>query len=751
MTQKRFSNLPLATPLTGAEILPVIQEGESRQTTIDDIMSGAADTFALWGIETLKSYLRPEAFTEGVQITLDGDYPIAMTGVQTIDGYIYGLDDPTEYRISVYASSDIEYLVGQVTLTANGPWTLSANFGGNACVKLVRCERLSDGVTVSEWVATNNHLIRSYNIPSSDPNYNLLKKRTFIYDQATAIIAFLTNGELAVAEDMMSGMLLCQKPGAATAGLRNGQFGFGYYSLGWDPITSAIAPVDPYYRTGAEMWVAYAMLHFLKLFPGSAIAAAVQAAVITLLDAHILNTLNVTGGDYRSGAFQGGYGRYAPDYSSFDPTYVIPWVSTEHNVDAYFAYKRAADMGLTTGTGTPYATIATNLGVKLTALADGANQGFWYAAGKRAVQGIDTASTFDTAHALDCGSWYSMAARKIGDIQKANEALISCEPYRVVDEDYGDAHAYTPYLPSFGYPYATSAAWIEGTAGVVLARYGAQQYQLYVEEFLQAAKFKNEQGFPYTTKEVPAYELQPWNSATSLAWMLLAYKPDTFWYVNESDTAPVSASTLGRQLITQTTAAAMRLILAITAVGSAVATAVSTAAARTAIGISTVGSAIATAASRVLAQAAMGQLRAYRTADLTRVAVTPTADPQLVVALEISKTYLIRINAAFHQPAAGESLQWTFTHPTISAGTRRDVYYDADSGATRMFYEAGTAFTPKDAVATAVGKGFLISEVVVTTTAAGNFALSWSNESASVGLTGPTVLAGASIEAIEIG
>ena len=502
----------------------------TSQAELDTI---SANTFALWGVDTLKSYLRPESFTEGVQITLAGDYPISMTGVQTVDGYIYGLEDPTLYRISAYASSDIEYLVGQVTLTANGAWTLSANFGGSASVKLFRCERLSDGETVSEWVATNNHLIRSYNIPSSDVSYNLLKKRTFIYDQATAIIAFLTHGELAVAEDMMAGMLLCQEPGAAAAGQRYGQFGFGYYSLGWNFAINGISPVDPYYRTGAEMWVAYAMLHFLKLFPSSGIAASVQTAVIRLLDAHILNTLNVTPGDYREGAFQGGYGKYAPDYSSFDPTFVIPWVSTEHNVDAYFAYKRAADMGLTTLTATPYATIATNLGVKLTALADSTDKGFWYAAGNRAVQGIDTATTFDTAHALDCGSWYAMAARKIGDIEKANKALISCEPYRVTEADYGNARAYTPYLPAFGYPSATSAAWIEGTAGVVLARYGAQQYQLHVEEFLQALRFKNDNGFPYTTKEIPAYELQPWDSATSLAWMLMAYKPDTFWYVNE--------------------------------------------------------------------------------------------------------------------------------------------------------------------------------------------------------------------------
>ncbi len=505
---------------------------------------GEGSTFAGWGIETLKTYLRPENFVEGVQITLDGDYTIAMTGVNDVNGYIDGLDDPTLYRIAAYASSDIEYLCGSVDLLANGAFTLSANFGPSASVKLIRCERISDDAIVSEWVATDNHLIRSYNVPSTDPNYNVLRRRTFIYDQAVAIIAFISHGEFATAEAMMSGLLLCQRPGTAAVDSRNGQFGFGYYSLGWDPSISAISPVDLYFRTGAEMWVAYSMLHFLKLMPGSALCADVEAAVINLLDAHILNTLNTTPGDYREDAFQGGFGAYAPGYVSFDPDTVIEWCSTEHNVDAFFAYTRAADLGLTTATGTPYATVATNLGAKLIAEADGSGKGFWTTADSRAVQGITDATTFDTSHALDCGSWYSLAARKLGAVQIANEALLSCEPYRVVDADFDDGHAYTPYLAAFGYPSATDAAWIEGTAGVILARFAAGQIQLYVEETAQAMKFRNDLGFPYVNKDEDAYELKAWNNCSALAWMLISGRPDSLWYVAEAQDQSVDATTV---------------------------------------------------------------------------------------------------------------------------------------------------------------------------------------------------------------
>ncbi len=694
---------------------------------------GEATTFPLWAVETLKSYLRPNEYIEGVQLTLDGDYQTSLTGTHDVNGFVYGLDTPTDYQVSVYASSDIEYLIGTQALSANGAWTVAAcNFGANTSVKLVRLELVSDDTPVSEVVGTNNHLVRSYNIPTDDVNYARLSKRCFIYDQATSLIAMINQGETATVEAMMRGLLLCQKPGVPAPASRNGQYGFGYYCLGWDPATDAISPVDPYYRTGAEMWVAYAMLHFLQKVPTSTLCTDVQAAVINLLDAHIYNTLNTTPGDYRENAFQGGFGKYSVDYLTFDPDFVIDWCATEHNVDALFAYRRAADLGLVTATGTPYSTVAANLGAKLIALADGTNKGFWYAAGSRAVQGIDTSSTFDTAHALDCGSWYSLVARYLGDIQKANEALVSTEPYRVTDALYGGAHAYTPYLAAFGYPDATPAAWLEGTAGVILARFAAGQDQLYVEEFAQALRFKNTQGFPYTTIEIPAYELQPWNSVTSLAWMMIADKPGGFWYVGEVTTAGSAMSAFGAALVAEPNS------------GSAL---------TGTLGGGTAGAAVFTSATRVGAQGAIGQLRAYRNADLTRVSTTPSDDPQVKVTLESGKTYRIRVNCTFHQPSNDESFQWTYSTPTIDFGTKQDIYYDADSGATRLRHEELVAapFATIDAVATAVGKGFLQSEVIIHTTGAGDFALKWSNQSTSIGATGPTLMAGASIEAIEIG
>ena len=42
MTTTTFSELPVATSLTGAEILAVTQDGESRQVSVEELRQGIA-------------------------------------------------------------------------------------------------------------------------------------------------------------------------------------------------------------------------------------------------------------------------------------------------------------------------------------------------------------------------------------------------------------------------------------------------------------------------------------------------------------------------------------------------------------------------------------------------------------------------------------------------------------------------------------------------------------------------------------
>lgn len=42
MTDKKISQLPAAAPLTGAELVPIVQAGVTAQTTIDEIAARAS-------------------------------------------------------------------------------------------------------------------------------------------------------------------------------------------------------------------------------------------------------------------------------------------------------------------------------------------------------------------------------------------------------------------------------------------------------------------------------------------------------------------------------------------------------------------------------------------------------------------------------------------------------------------------------------------------------------------------------------
>ena len=53
MTDKKISQLPAATPLTGAELVPIVQAGATVQTTVSEMLTGAsAGSFAVSGLFT---------------------------------------------------------------------------------------------------------------------------------------------------------------------------------------------------------------------------------------------------------------------------------------------------------------------------------------------------------------------------------------------------------------------------------------------------------------------------------------------------------------------------------------------------------------------------------------------------------------------------------------------------------------------------------------------------------------------------
>lgn len=52
MAKKKFTELPAADTLSGTEIIAIVQEGESRRTTVSAVATGGAVTFLEWDFAT---------------------------------------------------------------------------------------------------------------------------------------------------------------------------------------------------------------------------------------------------------------------------------------------------------------------------------------------------------------------------------------------------------------------------------------------------------------------------------------------------------------------------------------------------------------------------------------------------------------------------------------------------------------------------------------------------------------------------
>jgi uncharacterized repeat protein (TIGR01451 family) len=206
----------------------------------------------------------------------------------------------------------------------------------------------------------------SYIIPPSDPGYPYLFSRSWIYDDALAVIAWSMEGECQAAQKTLS----------ALAGLIDvdGKLGFSY--------NTADAWFDNTYRTGAIAWVGYSSVFYQKACGDSQFQSAAERSadwVLTMQDSR--------------GSVKGG-----PDVS---------WFSTEHNIDAYFFLR---DIGLLKN-NTTYLDAAKR--IKQSLLSN-----HWNPSYGCFQQGID-----DTAKALDSASWGALFLISIGQPAKAESCL----------------------------------------------------------------------------------------------------------------------------------------------------------------------------------------------------------------------------------------------------------------------------------------------------------------------------------------
>lgn len=250
-----------------------------------------------------------------------------------------------------------------------------------------------------------------------------------------------------------------------------------------------------YIRTGAMAWICYAY----AVYMATSLDYTPSLHLQRMLD--FLLSLQSNDPDLRNGLLYAGYGQYQDPGYQFIPG-IQNYVSTEHNIDAYFAFMRAAcilpvaaiallKQGLIntvqatslSATATKVASAASRIATQLTAnlyIPPGTKPGHF-------AQGANS-SGLDASEALDAsGAWAALFCHAIGDDTKAAQCVEfvyqnfylqkqqifisgASSSYNLAYQQSQPFSGFKPYNDSpGGYSGSPQAVWQEGTWGVITA------------------------------------------------------------------------------------------------------------------------------------------------------------------------------------------------------------------------------------------------------------------------------------------
>ncbi|MBC6365801.1 alkaline phosphatase D family protein [Algoriphagus sp. AK58] len=399
--------------------------------------------------------------------------------------------------IERWVTTDIDYFSGQAINVPEGkefklPFSLTE---GKVKFKL---KRTTDNVYVAESPFKTD-LARSFLIDDNDPEVisSPFPSRSYLYDMALVLISSTGLKDFKFADRIVSGIIESQ--------YANGAFAFSVNHINPRPELQ-----DPYFRTGAIGWVAYALGYYLQYRRNSPLKSEAENALVKVLD--YIESLESN----PIGLPTGGKGRYYLEggLELFDPDYIIPWISTEHCIDYFFALKQAGRV-LNDSTYTAKSNQVKNLMI---------NQ-LWDSTNNRFFQGISNAATNtkDTADALDCNSWGALMLFSAGETEKANQLLPRLENFYYVEDTITGAKGYKPYSDQWGYPGAAATVWFEGSFGVALAYWRAKQYEKYSEIMNDLKEFEEPDGsYRYAALRDEVYQISNYPSTCSTSWYIIA-------------------------------------------------------------------------------------------------------------------------------------------------------------------------------------------------------------------------------------
>jgi hypothetical protein len=335
------------------------------------------------------------------------------------------------------------------------------------------------------------------------------------YDSALVALVLLRSGDRDRAGQVVRGLAALQTP---DGGL---------------PFSFTLPKADPsrrYERSGTVAWAGYAAVEYLDAAAGGdaredALALAHRAA------GYLLHRQVTHAGDARDGLVLGGVGTvyYVASGAAVSEGFIpgeLPWVSVEHNVDAYFFLRALARV---TGTRV-YADGADRIARALTARA-------WSAEHGQLVQGFGEHGP-DDALALDCASWGSIFLGSVAEASRADTSVAVADARYATHDPRSGVAGHRPYakgpvvenvalmkrfadkLPA-GTWDQLEVVWPEGSAGVALAewRAGHVDRARAIVDALEPLR-SDDGSLPTATVEVPfTFDTAP--SVAGTAWVAL--------------------------------------------------------------------------------------------------------------------------------------------------------------------------------------------------------------------------------------
>jgi len=392
------------------------------------------------------------------------------------------------------------------------------------------------------------NLVVSYEMHPDAPAYKYIFGRSIIYDDALAVIAFTMNKEYKSASQILTAMNRLLR--------KDGGLWFGYnVNNDWPSENDYEGSTD---RAGATAWVGYSAVYYLQTrlsedpsFLDTNHEAKTILKLAKSLGDYLLKMQINKSSDLRNGLITGGKNSYSLMLKNNIVTEIfreteIDWISSEHNIDAYFFLR---DLAVITK-NEAYNKSASSIKKSMLRV--------WSVKDKQYYRGIKP-GYIDTALALDCATWGAVfslsagkseyAAQSLGTIEKLYSSSAAAlngkstvqgyKPYadkEIYEEtDIAVTKYYFPELEGSTWD-RISGVWVEGSMGAAFAylKTGNRGKTAGILKNMLSLQSKSG-GFIYFTREIP-HEFSTYVSVASTAWFIMIASAledqavaDNFW------------------------------------------------------------------------------------------------------------------------------------------------------------------------------------------------------------------------------